>query len=308
MMAQNTWTLHALIEAYEQDQQRTRGLRTRTLRGYVYIVRQFVRTILGTDPIDLTRLTPSGVVQFIASVQQRFCPASMKTVATSLRSFFRFLQLKDLCSARLAAAVPTVACPRLATLPRGLSDEQHERLVTSLGVERPCGRRDRAMVLCLATLGLRPGELAQLSLDDIDWRAGTVQLRTRKTGRGALLPLPGEVGRSLVEYLRKERPATRERRVFVRHTPTERRGEAITSSIVTGAVIRALRRAGIDAPISGAYVLRHTVASRMVRRGTSLKEVADFLGHRSLETTAIYAKVDLPALRGVALPWPQTTP
>jgi integrase len=158
-------------------------------------------------------------------------------------------------------------------------------------------------VLCLSTLGLRPGEVADLSLEDIDWRDGTIQVCGRKTGRGALLPLPREAGRAVVVYLREERPTTDERRVFVQHLGP-RRGEPISSNAVSGAAVRALRRAGVDSPLAGAYVFRHTVASRMVRRGASLKEVADFLGHRCLDSTTIYAKLDLPALREAALPWP----
>lgn len=168
----------------------------------------------------------------------------------------------------------------------------------------PCGLRDRAIVLCLSTLGLRPSEVADLRLEDLDWRGATIQLRARKTRRGALLPLPREAGRAIVAYLRGERPATDERRVFVQHLGSHR-GKPISSTAVSEAAVRMLRRAGVMSPLAGAYVFRHTVASRMVRRGASLKEVADFLGHQSLDTAMIYAKLDLPALRQVALPWPE---
>ncbi len=159
-------------------------------------------------------------------------------------------------------------------------------------------------MLCLSSLGLRPREVADLRLEDIDWRGGTIHLRTRKTRQCAILPLPREAGSAIVSYLREERPRTQERRVFVQHLAS-RRGEPISSHAVSAVVVRALRRAGVEPPIAGAYVLRHTLASRMVRRGASLKEVADFLGHGCLDTTAIYAKLDLPALREVALPWPE---
>ena len=154
------------------------------------------------------------------------------------------------------------------------------------------------------TLGLRPGEVADLWLDDIDWRGGTIKVRTRKNRRGALLPLPRIVGQALVDYLSGERPATDERRVFVQHLGA-RRGKPISSTAVSGVVVRAFRRAAVDTPLAGAYVFRDTVASRMVQKGASLKEVADVLGHRNLDTTAIYAKLDLPRLREVALPWPE---
>jgi integrase/recombinase XerD len=227
-------------------------------------------------------------------------------VRTALRSFFRFLRFEGFCDERLEAAIPTVAHWRLSTLPRHLSDQQLEQVLASLGASTPCGHRDRAIVLCLSTLGLRPGEVASLRLDDIDWRHGTICLRQRKTRESAIVPLPREVGRAIVAYLRKERPQTAERRVFVQHLGS-RRGKPIKSNAVSAVVVRALQRAQVEAPLAGAYVFRHTVASRMVRRGASLKEVADFLGHRDLDTTAIYAKLDLPALRQVALPWPEVT-
>jgi len=304
MTTQHSWTLHTLIEAYKRHQRRTRGLRDQTVHGYERLVRPFVRAVFGDDPIDPTRFNPSDVVEFVASMRGRFSPRSMKAVRTALRSFFRFLRSEGLCDERLEAAIPLVAHWRLSTLPRYLSDEEPQQVLASFDASMPCGLRDRAIVLCLSTLGLRPGEVAELRLEDIDWRGATMQLRTRKTGRGAVLPLPREAGRAIVAYLRGERPPTDERRVFVQHLGP-RCGKPISSNAVSAAAVRALQRAGVEPPLAGAYVFRHTVASRMVRRGASLKEVADFLGHRSLDTATIYAKLDLSALREVALPWPE---
>ena len=304
MTPHNGWTLDALIEAYRQHQRRTRGLRDQTLRSYERLARLLVRVALGDDPIDPTRLNPRDVMAFVASMRGRYSPRSMKTVRAALRSFFRFLRVQGLCDERLEAAVPAVAHWRLSTLPRCLSDQQLGRVLASLDSSSRCGRRDRAIVLCLSSLGLRPGEVANLRLEDIDWRDGTVELRTRKTRRGAVLPLPREVGCAIVAYLRKERPTTAERRVFVQHIGPHC-GEPISSNAVSAVAVRTCRRADIEPPLAGAYVFRHTVASRMVRRGVRLKEVADFLGHRGIDTTTIYAKTDLPALREVALPWPE---
>jgi integrase/recombinase XerD len=302
MTVPDFWTLDALVDGFEQHQRRTRGLHDQTLHGYVRFVRPLIREALGGDPIDVRRLGPSDVIRFVRGMTGRFSPGSMKAVGTALRSFFRFLRTQGVCDERLEAAVPHVAHWRLSTLPRCLSDEQLAQLLASFDLATPCGHRDRAIVLCLATLGLRPGEVAELRLDDIDWRAGTLHLQTRKTGRGAVLPLPRDAGRAIVNYLRHERPRTDDRRVFVQHLGC-RRGAPVSSAVVSAAVARALRRAGVEGPLAGAYVFRHTVASRMVRRGTRLKEVADFLGHRSLDTTTIYAKLDVPALCDVALPW-----
>ena len=223
---------------------------------------------------------------------------------STLRSFFRFLRFQGFCNDELEAALPTVAHWRLATLPRSLTDQQVEQVLASFNVSTPCRQRDHAIVQCLSSLGLRPGGVTDLCLDDIDWRGGTIEVRIRKNRRGAVLPLPRVVGQALVDYLSGERPATDERRVFVQHVGV-RRGKPMSRTAVSSVVVRALRRAAVDTPLAGAYVFRHTVASRMVREGASLKEVADVLGHRSLNTTTIYAKLDLPRLREVALPWPE---
>lgn len=305
-MSLDSWTLDALVEAHLEHQRRTRGLREQTLRGYVGLVRPFLRFALGDDPITVDRvrgLGASDLVGFIAAVQGRFSPRSMKAVRTALRSFLRFLRAEGLVSERLEDAVPAVAHWRLAGLPRHLDDAQLGRVIASLDGSGAHGLRDRAIVVSLAGLGLRPGELAALGLGDIDWRAGTITLRRRKSGRGAVLPLPREAGGAIVAYLRQERPATDERAVFVQHRGA-RRGRPLTSGAVSEVVVRAIRRAGITPPLAGAYVLRHSLASRLMRGGGSLGEVADLLGHRSIDTAAIYAKLDLPSLRAVALAWP----
>jgi site-specific recombinase XerD len=304
MTVQVPGSLESFVEEYKRYQRHVRGLRESTLSGYGRIQRSFLRTALGQDPIDPGQLCCTDVMTFITSMSGRWSPRSMKTVRAALRSLLRFLRTEGLCDERLERAAPAPAHWRLSGLPRHLTDEQLAQVLASLDVSTPCGPRNRAIVLCLATLGLRPGEVADLRLDDIDWRAGTVQIRARKTRRGSVLPLPHEAGRTTAEYLCRHRPKTAQRRVFVQHVG-RRRGEPITGNAVSAVVVAALRRAGVESPISGAYVLRHTVASRMVRHGASLKEVADLLGHRCLDTTAIYAKLNLPALREVALPWPE---
>ena len=304
MTVHGSWTGDRLVEAYTQHERRTRGLRPQTLRIRACFARMLVRAALGTDPIDPSRLTPADVVVFITSLRHRFSPGSMRTVRSSLRSFFRFLRVEGFCGDALEAALPTVAHWRLATLPRCLTEQQIEQVLASFDASAPCGQRDQAIVQCLATLGLRPGEVADVCLDDIDWRGGTLQIRARKNRRGAVLPLPRVVGQALVAYLSGGRPATDERRVFVAHLG-DRRGKPLSSPAVSRVAACAVRRAAVDAPRAGANVFRHTVASRMVREGASLKEVADVLGHRSLDTTMVYAKLDLPRLRKVALPWPE---
>jgi site-specific recombinase XerD len=295
------------VAAYEEHQQRVRGLRASTLRSYTRLVREFVVAAFGEDPIDVEALTPPDVVGFALSMTERFSPHSMKLVRTALRSFLSYLLAAGLADPRLLAAVPRTAFWRHAALPRGLTDEQLAAVLAAPLPSTVCARRDRAIVASLAALGLRPGELAAVRLDDIDWPRGTLALVTRKTRRGAILPLPYPAARAIADYLREERPLTRSRHVFVHHTGAHR-GGAVSAKVVSAAVSRALERAGVDAPIKSAYVFRHTLAGRMVRHGASIKHVADVLGHQCLDTTTLYAKVDLPSLRAVAGSWPEVTP
>lgn len=306
MSLSHSWNLDDLVEEYQQHLRRTRGLRDKTLRNYTRHARGFVTASLGEDPVDVTMLTPVDVVEFVTTMSLRWSPSSMKSVRAALRSFLRWLRTEGVGGERFEEAIPRVAHWRLSTLPRRLSDDQLTKLLSSLDVSRPCGTRDAAIVWCLATLGLRPGELAELCLGDIDWRGATIMLRERKNRRGATLPLPPAAGRAIVDYLREHRPDTDDRHVFVQQVGP-RRGQPIKASAVSEVVTRAMRRADIDAPMAGGYVLRHTMASRMVTGGASLKEVADVLGHRDLDTTAIYAKLDVVALRAVALPWPEVS-
>ena len=307
MTVVSQWTIQGLVEAFEEHLRRVRGAQFETCRGYTRYARQFLDAVLSDQRVDprAIQLQPSDVVRFIEAKSRRLRPGSVKMVAAALRSFFGFLRVAGVGDARLADAVPTVARWRLSALPRFLDDEQLTRLHAALDPSTRHGRRDRAIVLCLSSLGLRAAEVAGLHLEDLDWRASTLHVRTRKTRRGDVLPIPRDVGRAIVAYLRDGRPAIQDRHVFV----VERSGVPLSARAVRDVVRAALRRAGIAGLATmGSHVLRHTLATRMIRQGASLKEIADVLGHRCLDTTTIYAKVDLPSLADVGLPWPEVTP
>jgi site-specific recombinase XerD len=203
MIDHDLCTLDALVEAYKQNQRRVRGLREPTLKSYEQVLRLFLRVSLGEDPLDPTSLAPADVVRFVESLQDRYAASSIKQMRTALRSLFRFLRMQGYCDEKLELAIPAVAHWRMANLPRCLNEQQLKQVLEAFNLRTPCGLRDRAMALCLSTLGLRPRELAELRLEDIDWCAGTLRLRTRKTRRGAMLPLPREAGHALVTYLRQ---------------------------------------------------------------------------------------------------------
>jgi len=299
-------TIDTVLAAFDAHLRRTRGTCPDARRSYTNFTRAFLESVPGEYVQDLGRISAPDVIRFVFAKTAQYRPCTVKLIGTALRSFFRFLRMAGCRSDRLEDAVPTVPHRRHASLPRYLGEREFARLMASLDVSSPRALRDKVILLCLARLGLRASEVARLQLEDIDWRAGTVHVRTRKTGRGAVLPLPGDLGRALVAYLRCGRPATQARQVFVLHHM--RVGEPANRQVVGDAVRRALRHAGISAPIRGANLLRHSLASALLRHGATLKDIADLFGHRSLDTTTIYAKVDLAALREVALPWPEVKP
>jgi len=304
MEIRNRLTVEAVLVAFDEYLDRTRGVCAEVRHNYAGFVRAFMEPLFGDGLVDLEVVRTRDVVDFVVGSTRRYRPATVQLVATSLRSFFRFARVSGLRADRLEDAVPTVP-RRRGNLPRHLDTTRFAALLASLDASCPQGLRDRAIILCVARLGLRASEVARLRLEDIDWRNATVRVATRKTGHGALLPLPEDLGGALVSYLRHGRPETRSRQVFVVHR--KHVGAPINRKIVGDAVARALRHAGIDAPMRGANLLRHSLATDLLGHGASMKQIADLLGHRSLGTTAIYASVDVAALREVALPWPQVT-
>ncbi len=223
-----------------------------------------------------------------------------------VKSFLRFQQLLGKCGPEMASAIPRIPEYRLARLPMILSDAQVERVLSSCEMGTIAGRRDFAILHCLVDLGLRADEVGRLRLDDVDWRASVLRLRGTKVRRSAALPLPGSVGRAIADYLRHARPRSTERALFLRDTVPV--GMPVDTAMVRRVYRRAAARAGLTGPLARPHALRHTAASRMLRGGATMKEVSDILRHSTIDTTAIYAKVDLPRLASVALPWPRRSP
>jgi integrase/recombinase XerD len=277
------------------------GLSDSTCTVRLHHVRDFLADRFGTNPICISTLTPADVADFAMRYTQGWTPASIKTVGNSLRSYFRFKASQGTSTKALTAALPRVAQWRLAGLPEALSTVEIKLLLNAFDRQTTTGKRDYAIARCLLDLGLRRTEVAHLQLDDVDWRAGTLRIHG-KGKRIDVLPLPRRTGQAIADYLRHGRPLTTRREVFVRHRPPV--NAAADIDIVRNAIRYAAQRCGLQARIRGTHILRRTAACRMVQAGTPFKDIADLLRHRCLDTTAIYAKVDLPALRRVALPWP----
>jgi site-specific recombinase XerD len=275
---------------------RERGLASATIVNYTAIVRDFV----AANPM-LDTLCPTDINTFIRRCSHQYSRRRLQLIVTGLRSFLRYLQQRGKISTDLATAVPTVANWRRADIPKTITPEQVETLLATCDPATTAGRRDRAILLLLARLGLRASEVVAMRLDDIDWAAGTFVVRG-KGPRHERMPLLEDVGKALANYLSDGRPACDTRRVFIRLCAPYR-GLNHPSSLCD-VVKRALARAGINAPFKGAHLLRHSLATRLLGSGASLLEIGELLRHERVETTQIYVKLDLGALRSLAQPWP----
>jgi len=276
-----------------------RSLAPTTASGYLAAVRPFLASRVTPDGLALEGLTVADVTAFVVARCPDQARGSAKLTVTTLRSLLGFLHVEGIVARSLAASVPRIAAWRLAPLPRGLTRAEVERLLAGCDRSRPTGCRDFAILTLLVRLGLRAGEVAGLTLDALDWRAGELVV-TGKGNRSERLPLPADVGEALVAYLRGGRPASAlGRAVFIRVKAPHR---GLSSTGVSQVVGDAARRAGLG--LVHAHRLRHTAATEMLRAGGSLAEIGQVLRHRRTQTTAIYAKVDEPALRALARPWP----
>jgi site-specific recombinase XerD len=290
-----------LLRHYERFLAQERGLSPATLYNYGAVARRFLANALATQALQLDRLAAKDINGFVLREKAVFSPKRVQLSTSALRSFLGFLYLQGQLATPLAASVPTVATWRLSELPQFLEPEQVQQIVQSCDRNSPCGRRDYAALLLLARLGLRAGEVVHLCLEDINWACGEVFIRG-KSSREERLPLPSDVGRALAIYLQKDRPTCSSRRVFIRMKAPY--VGFSTSVAVCDIVRRALQRAHLQPGRKGAHLLRHFLATQMLRGGASLTQIGQILRHQLPQTTEIYAKVDLTTLRAVAQPWP----
>jgi len=285
---------------YLRDQQ---GLATATIERYATVARQFLARRFGGGPIDLGALRVGDAVDFVRHEGERLHPPALKCVTNALRSFLRCAQYRGEVSAALAAAVPSVAAwATTPALPKAISPDHAQAAIDSCDLRTGVGLRDRAVLLLLARLGLRAHEIISLRLEDCDWTGGHLRVRS-KSAREQLLPMPVDVGAAIAAYLQRGRPPSQDRHVFLRSlAPIQ---ALMPGSDAIGRIVRdALKRAGVDAPHRGSHQFRHALAVRMLQQGASLQEIGEVLRHQSPQTTSIYARVDLSALRSLALPWP----
>lgn len=292
---------NALVTEFLDWQRRHRGLRERTIMRHSRMIERLLPE-LGEDPAAYN----AGLIRRVVLAMARAnTPVSTKAMTAALRAYLRFLATRGACRPWLDQAVPTIPQWRLSAMPRYLPKGDIERLILSCDLTKPHGVRDRAILLLMARLGLRAGDIADMRLGDIAWAQGTLRVRG-KSRQEIDLPLPQDVGDALHDYLERIRPAVDDELVFLRSVapfrPLNRR------STVSSIVRCAIRRAGIaDPPSSGAHLLRHSAATSMLREGATLEAIGAVLRHSSPDTTAHYAKVDLAMLKQVVQPWPEVS-
>ena len=290
-----------LADRYRAYLKEERGLDRATIYNYSRHIDQFLTENFGTGSVELRALGTSQITAFIRRHAPRGGRGLAAQMLTGLRSFFRFARLRGLTTLDLAAVVPAEPSWEISGPPKHLPAKAVQRVLAACERSTVRGKRDYAILLLLARLGLRAGEIVALQLEDIDWATGQLAVRSKKGDGWARLPLPIDVGRALARYL-KVRPASPYRNVFVRgYAPYS---PFVASGPVSALVRKAIERANVKSARTGAHVFRHSLATEMLRRGASLDEIGRVLRHRDPNSTAIYAKVDLGALRELALPWP----
>ena len=295
--------VEAEVRRYVEHLRRDRGLAEDTLEYHQRHLEKFLTFCFKQGNVDYATITPARIHAYVDGLPHSICNSRQRSACTALRGYFRFLQLQGVATGHLQAVVPIVRRPRTALSPKSLTSIDTDRLLRSVDCSRATGKRTYATILCMAELGLRVGDVARLTLDDVDWSAGTVRVPNHKRGKPYQLPLPRRLGQALADYLAKGRPSSLRREIFVRHAHP--RGAAVTAGALKREVQRAWQRSGLEKRFSGTHVLRLSVATRMKQEGVSLKFIADVLGHESVQTTTLYAQVDLPVLRTVAQPWPE---
>ena len=290
-----------VFEVFSRYLDKERGLAPKSIVRHLPVIRRFLREVCPAGASDLGRISQEDVTRYVERHARDGSAASGKAMCWALRSFLRYLDCKGLNPRVLAGCVPSIRSWKLANLPTYLTAPQVQRVLDSCDRTTALGRRDYAVLMMLAKLGLRAGEVAALTLDDIDWRSGELLIRAKGRQR-ARMPMPPDVGAAIVAYLRDGRPTSTCRRLFLR-TLAPWVGFA-SGCAITMIAKTALERAGIRGYAhQGAHIFRHSLATELLRSGATLSQIGQLLRHESHDTTRIYAKVDIEALRTLSLPW-----
>ena len=295
-------TVDPCLQGFERYLERVRGVAPATRTGYLRETRGFLQHVFQEADPNWSRVGPEHVASYITMRAGHLSITCRRDPITPLRAFLRYMTSEGLLSASLECAIPPIRQWKHATLPTALSPDDLAKVLAVSHERTVKGLRNRAILLLLARLGLRAGEVRRICLEDIDWRQGNLLIRAGKNHRERILPLPEDVGEALIDYLQHGRPAHKGRAIFLTLDPPYR--PLVSSAPISILARQAIESAGVRTARSGAHVFRHTVATHMVCGGATFKSVSDVLGHQTLGVTGIYAKLDLSSLAKVALPWP----
>jgi integrase/recombinase XerD len=292
----------AELDRFRKYLSETCGIAPSTCACRINRVGEFLRQHRAGAPDTVDLASAADIDRFLTELAARWKPASLRVFCADLRSYFRFRALMGDSVQVQTAAFPRIAQWRPTSLPKALSDTQLDTFLKAFDRSDATGQRDYAIARCLVDLGLRGQEVANLALEAIDWRRGVLTISNNKSKRVQQLPLPATTGEAIANYLRHGRPQTTSRALFARHVaPFDK---PLSVAAIRNTMTRAFARCGLNDRFCNTHVLRHTTATRLQKSGASLKEIADLMRHRSLDTTILYAKVDVDTLRAVALPWP----
>ena len=289
------------LQSFDKYLDSVKGLSPGTRRTYLRYARAFLARNFNGTSLKWSKIGADNIVEFVRSQVEKLNPSASRAPVTATRTFLRYLSSRGKIPCGLDHAVPTIRQWKQSALPSFMSDDEVERILSSCCDQTSIGLRNRAIIFLLARLGLRASEVTGLYLEDIDWRHGHISIQAKKSGHERRLPLPADAGEAVVLYLQRGRPQRPHRAVFLTSRPPYC---PLSPGAITYIAKQALKLAGVCTVRSGAHVFRHSAATRMVRKGAPFKNIADVLGHARLETTAIYAKLNVEILAQVALPWP----
>jgi len=291
-----------IFEEYLKYSEEVAGIKKSTLGNRSWHLHRFFNWLAQRRIMDINKITPKDSIDYIKAMSKKYKRSTLGLKSTVIRSFYLFLRVKGVGHPKLADSVPVMKTIRLRNIPTYLNEKQEEKFLTSFDRNSRAGKRDYAMAMLLLRLGLRSCEVNGLKLEDIDWKEGKVKIRNSKCRREDVLPLLAEVGEALADYIQNARSKTEHRQVFLRVTGDT--SVPITSKSVGSSMTSRLAQFGINLPAKGAHLMRRTVATRMIQRGASIKDIADVLRQRNLDTAMIYTKVNLPLLEQVRMSWP----
>jgi len=296
--------IHIEVDKFFEHLRSNRGVSEGTCSGYKHHLVGFLSHFFKKKKtIEISTLTPTAIRDYLQCRIRNLSATQAQSMRAAIRGYLRFIQLNGIHTGHLAFAIPTISTKRRSLSPVIISSDDLETVLSSVDRSTPLGKRTYASILCLGDLGMRIGDVTNLSLDDINWRNGTIQVKNTKSEKPFLLPLPKRVGEAIADYIRNGRPQSKIRNVFVSYRPV---GNKITKCALFNPIQRIWKKTGLDVKYSGTHIFRHSLATNLRRKGLSLKVIADILGHQCIETTALYAQVDIEGLQQLMQSWPKT--